>query len=30
MQYENRGLSVLEGSIPAVGQKNKTIDDYEG
>ena len=30
MEYENEGLYVLEGSIPAIGRKNKTASDYEG
>ena len=30
MEDTNGGLSVPEGSIPTVGKKNKTIDDYEG
>ena len=30
MEDANGGLSVLERSIPIVGQKNKTTSDYEG
>ena len=30
MEDANGGLSVIEGSIPIVGWKNKTIGDYEG
>ena len=30
MEDENGGLSIPKGSIPTVGQKNKTTNDYEG
>ena len=30
MEDANGGLFVLEGSIPIVGRKNNTIDDYKG
>ena len=30
IEDENGGLSVPEGSIPIVGWKNKTTNDYEG
>ena len=30
MEYASGGLFVPEGSIPTIGWKNKTNDDYEG
>ena len=30
MEYENGGLSVPEGSLPAVGWKRKIAGGYEG
>ena len=29
MEDANGGLSILEGSIPTIGRKNKTVRDYE-
>ena len=30
MEDANGGLSIPEGSIPTIGRKNKTVNDYEG
>ena len=30
MEDANGGLSVIEGSIPTVGRKNKIVEDYDG